>query len=62
MVMFSIFQWNLSPQCADAELLRGSDIFDVWFESGLSWRAVLPENRKLVHIGSLIVWNISRRR
>ncbi|KAM7540637.1 hypothetical protein Aperf_G00000022499 [Anoplocephala perfoliata] len=38
-------KWNLSPQCADIELIRGSDIFDVWFESGLSWRAVLPEHR-----------------
>nr|CDS28813.1 isoleucyl trna synthetase mitochondrial [Hymenolepis microstoma] len=38
-------KWNLSSQCADTELVRGSDIFDVWFESGLSWKAVLPENR-----------------
>ncbi|VUZ52766.1 unnamed protein product, partial [Hymenolepis diminuta] len=38
-------KWKLSPLCADAELVRGSDIFDVWFESGLSWKAVLPENR-----------------
>uniref|UniRef100_A0A5K3FQW9 isoleucine--tRNA ligase n=4 Tax=Mesocestoides corti TaxID=53468 RepID=A0A5K3FQW9_MESCO len=34
-------KWNLTPD----DVLRGMDIFDVWFESGLSWKAVLPENR-----------------
>ncbi|VDD77350.1 unnamed protein product [Mesocestoides corti] len=37
----SYLQWNLTPD----DVLRGMDIFDVWFESGLSWKAVLPENR-----------------
>ncbi|VDO05541.1 unnamed protein product [Rodentolepis nana] len=40
-----VLRWNLSAQCADTELVRGSDIFDVWFESGLSWKAVLSENQ-----------------
>ncbi|VDL95961.1 unnamed protein product [Schistocephalus solidus] len=31
-------KWSLSPK----EIVKGTDIFDVWFESGLSWRAVLP--------------------
>ncbi|CDS39985.1 isoleucyl trna synthetase mitochondrial [Echinococcus multilocularis] len=38
-------KWNLTPCAADTELIRGTDIFDVWFESGLSWLAVLPKDR-----------------
>ncbi|VDM17411.1 unnamed protein product, partial [Hydatigera taeniaeformis] len=38
-------QWNLTACAADTELIRGTDIFDVWFESGLSWLAVLPKDR-----------------
>ncbi|VDN12034.1 unnamed protein product [Dibothriocephalus latus] len=34
-------KWSLSSQ----EVTKGTDIFDVWFESGLSWRAVLPNDR-----------------
>ncbi|KAL5111644.1 Isoleucine--tRNA ligase mitochondrial [Taenia crassiceps] len=38
-------KWNLTPCAADTELIRGTDIFDVWFESGLSWLAVLSKDR-----------------
>ncbi|VDK40020.1 unnamed protein product [Taenia asiatica] len=43
--LFPSPQWNLTPCAADTELIRGTDIFDVWFESGLSWLAVLPKDR-----------------
>nr|VZI28097.1 unnamed protein product [Spirometra erinaceieuropaei] len=35
-----LHKWSLSSK----EVIKGTDIFDVWFESGLSWRAVLPKD------------------
>ncbi|KAH7939981.1 hypothetical protein HPB52_019883 [Rhipicephalus sanguineus] len=29
--------------CKDAALTRGQDIMDIWLDSGLSWKMVLPE-------------------
>ncbi|MEK7448696.1 MAG: isoleucine--tRNA ligase, partial [Planctomycetota bacterium] len=35
------------PQCASNQFVKGSDIFDVWFESGSSFRSVVLENKQL---------------
>ncbi|MCX7661275.1 MAG: isoleucine--tRNA ligase, partial [Candidatus Omnitrophica bacterium] len=35
------------PRCKQKEFLKGQDILDVWFDSGVSHQAVLKENEKL---------------
>ena len=37
------------PQCGSAKLTKSPDIVDVWFESGVSHRAVLKQRPELAH-------------
>ncbi len=39
----------LCSNCKGSQFTKGDDIFDVWFESGVSWFAVLRGNEKLAY-------------